>query len=290
MSPEEARSNAAAHIAAMAYQLRQDVIEMVHQGGSGHPGGSFSSAEILATLYWHVLKVDPSNPGWNERDRFILSKGHSAPILYAALGEKGYFDTTNFSRLRVIDSILQGHPDMNKTPGVDMTTGSLGQGLAAGLGMVLAGRRLERDYSVYVLLSDGEVQEGMVWETAMAAAHFGARRLTAIVDVNHLQTDGPTETIMTIEPLADKWRAFGWHVQAVEGHDVGALMDAFDDRDDGDTGQPRVLLCDTVKGKGVSYMENVTEWHSHAIDEEQREIALRELRDHEAAALGTTTT
>ena len=207
-----------ARIAAMAYQLRRDVVEMVHQGGSGHPGGSFSSAEIVATLYWHVLDVDPTNPRWEERDRFILSKGHSAPILYAALGEKGYFDTANFSKLRVIDSILQGHPDMNKTPGVDMTTGSLGQGLAAGLGMALAGRRLERGYAVYVLLSDGEVQEGMVWEAAMAAAHFKADRLTAIVDVNHLQTDGPTDTIMAIEPLADKWRAFGWHVQTVDGH------------------------------------------------------------------------
>ena len=290
MNKRETRSRTATAIAAMAYQLRQDVIEMVYQGGSGHPGGSFSSAEIVATLYWHVLKVDPANPSWDERDRFILSKGHSAPILYAALGERGYFDTANFSKLRVIDSILQGHPDMNKTPGVDMTTGSLGQGLAAGLGMALAGRRLERDYSVYVLLSDGEVQEGMVWETAMAAAHFGAHRLTAIVDVNHLQTDGPTETIMTVEPLADKWRAFGWHVQTVDGHDTAALVDAFDDRGDGDARKPRVLLCDTVKGKGVSYMENVTEWHSHAIDDEQREIALRELRAHQAAALGMATT
>jgi transketolase len=272
----------------MAYQLRCDVVEMVHQGGSGHPGGSFSSAEIVATLYWHVMHVDPTNPRWEERDRFILSKGHSAPILYAALGEKGYFDTAHFSKLRVIDSILQGHPDMNKTPGVDMTTGSLGQGLAAGLGMALAGRRLERDYTVYVLLSDGEVQEGMVWETAMAAAHFKAHRLTAIVDVNHLQTDGPTETIMTIEPLADKWRAFGWHVQTVDGHDVAALMDAFDERGTDGAGKPRVLLCDTIKGKGVSYMEKVTEWHSHAIDDAQREIALRELQAHQAAALGST--
>ena len=234
----------------MAYQLRQDVIEMVHQGGSGHPGGSFSSAEIVATLYWHVLKVDPANPSWDERDRFILSKGHSAPILYAALGEKGYFDTANFSKLRVIDSILQGHPDMNKTPGVDMTTGSLGQGLAAGLGMALAGRRLERDYSVYVLLSDGEVQEGMVWETAMAAAHFGAHRLTAIVDVNHLQTDGPTETIMTVEPLAEKWRAFGWHVQTVDGHDTAALMDTFDDRGDGDARKTACAVVRHRQGQG----------------------------------------
>ena len=211
---------------------------MVYHGGSGHPGGSFSAAEIVATLYWHVLRIDPTDPRWPDRDRFILSKGHSAPIVYAALGERGYFDVAHFHTLRLIDSILQGHPDWNKTPGIDMTTGSLGQGLAAGLGMSLAARHQDRDVRVYVLLSDGEVQEGMVWEAAMAAAHFRVGRLTAIVDVNHLQTDGPTETIMTIEPLAQKWRSFGWQVVEVDGHDVAALMDAFDAGDDVDDAAP----------------------------------------------------
>jgi transketolase len=231
------------------------------------------------------MRIDPARPDWPERDRFILSKGHSAPILYAALGEKGYFDRAHFRTLRQIDSILQGHPDLKRTPGVDMTTGSLGQGLAAGLGMALAARRLDQDFEVHVLLSDGELQEGMVWETAMAAAHFGAGNLTAIVDINHLQTDGPTETIMTIEPVADKWTAFGWQVQAVDGHDVAALIEAFDAQPRGSGTKPRVLLCDTVKGKGVSYMENVTEWHSHAIDDDQRRIAMAELDAH-VAALG----
>ena len=264
-------------ISAIAQQLRADVIEMVYHGGSGHPGGSFSAAEIVATLYWHVMRVDPDRPDWQERDRFILSKGHSAPILYAALMEKGYFGREHITTLRQIDSILQGHPDMRKTPGIDMTTGSLGQGLAAGLGMALAGRRLGLDYRVYVMLSDGELQEGMVWEAAMAAAHLGARALTAIVDLNRLQTDGPTETIMGVEPVADKWRAFGWHVEQVDGHDVAALIRAFDSAARWSDERPRALLCETVKGRGVSYMEGVTEWHSSAISDEQRQIALREL-------------
>ena len=277
VTPAEARRGEAARIAAMAQQLRRDVVDMVYHGGSGHPGGSFSAAEIVATLYWHVMRIDPSRPDWAERDRFILSKGHSAPIVYAALGEKGYFDQAHFMKLRVIDSILQGHPDMRKTPGIDMTTGSLGQGLAAGLGMALAGRLQGLDYRVYVLLSDGELQEGMVWETAMAAAHFRASRLTAIVDINRLQTDGPTASIMGIEPVADKWRAFGWDVLEVDGHDVTALLDAFATAASGADDRPRVILCETVKGKGVSFMEGVTEWHSSAISDEQREIALREL-------------
>lgn len=261
-----------------AYQLRIDVIDMVHLGGSGHPGGALSAADIIATLYWHVLRVDPSRPDWPDRDRFVMSKGHSAPILYAALAERGYFDRdTHIGTLRQIDSILQGHPCMLKTPGLDMSTGSLGQGLSVAVGMALGARLAGQGFQAYALLSDGEVQEGMVWEAAMAAAHHGVGNVTAIVDRNRLQVDGPTEEVMSIDPLDRKWAAFGWHVEVVDGHDIGALVDVFAERARRADGQPWVLLCDTVKGKGVSYMENVMEWHSHTIDAEQRALALAEL-------------
>lgn len=261
-----------------AYQLRMDVIDMIHFGGSGHPGGALSSADVMATLYWHVLRVDPARPDWPDRDRFVMSKGHSAPILYAALAERGFFDRdTHIKTLRQIDSILQGHPCMLKTPGLDMSTGSLGQGLSVAVGMALGARLGGQDFGAYALLSDGEQQEGMVWEAAMAAAHHGIGNVTAIVDRNHLQVDGPTEEVMSIEPLDEKWAAFGWHVEVVDGHDIGALVDVFEERARRADDQPWVLLCDTVKGKGVSFMENVMEWHSHAIDEEQRTAALSEL-------------
>ena len=265
-----------------AYQLRMDVIDLVHDGGSGHPGGALSSADIVAALYWHALRVDPARPQWQDRDRFVLSKGHSAPVLYAALCEKGYFDRSHLKTLRQIDSILQGHPCMLKTPGLDMSTGSLGQGLAVAVGMALGARLGSQGFHTYVLLSDGELQEGMVWEAAMAAAHHRVGNLTAIVDRNHLQVDGQTEQVMSIEPLADKWRAFGWHVVTLDGHDVGVLVDAFDERLRAVGDQPWVLLCDTVKGKGVSYMEDVMEWHSHTIDEGQYAQAMRELREQQA--------
>jgi transketolase len=261
-----------------AYQLRMDVVDMVHFGGSGHPGGALSSADIMATLYWHVLRVDPARPDWPERDRFVMSKGHSAPILYAALMERGYFEkAAHIKTLRQIDSILQGHPCMLKTPGLDMSTGSLGQGLSVAVGMALGARLAGQGFGAYALLSDGEVQEGMIWEAAMAAAHHGVGNVTAIVDRNHLQVDGPTEEVMSIDPLDQKWAAFGWHVEVVDGHDIGALVDVFAERARRADDQPWVLLCDTVKGKGVSFMENVMEWHSHTIDEEQRAAALAEL-------------
>jgi transketolase len=262
-----------------AFQIRMDVIDLVHQGGSGHPGGALSAADIIATLYWHVLRIDPASPSWPDRDRFVMSKGHSAPILYAALGEKGYFDLgTHIGSLRQIDSILQGHPCMLKTPGLDMSTGSLGQGLAVAVGMALGARLFGRDFQTYALLSDGEVQEGMVWEAAMAAAHHRVGNVTAIVDRNHLQVDGPTEEVMSIDPLGAKWEAFGWRVAEVDGHDIGALVDAFELRRREADDRPWVLLADTVKGKGVSFMENVMEWHSRTIDADEREAAIAELR------------
>lgn len=259
-----------------AYELRCDVIEMISQAGSGHPGGSLSAAEIIATLYWHVLRVDPTRPEWAERDRLVLSKGHAAPILYAALAHKGYFAREQLTTLRQLGSILQGHPDCRKTPGLDMTSGSLGQGLSVALGMALGARQGRKAFRVYCLLSDGETQEGMVWEAAMAAAHYQVGNLTALVDYNNLQVDGWIHEVMSIEPYADKWRAFGWEVLQVNGHDIPALLSAFATMQTV-TSRPSVLICRTTKGKGVSFMEDVMEWHASSITQAQRDQAIGEL-------------
>ncbi len=263
----------------IANHLRREVIEMIYHGGSGHPGGSLSAAEIVTVLYWHVLRVDPLNPAWEERDRFVLSKGHACPILYAALAHRGFFDCSLLRTLRQLDSSLQGHPDYCKTPGLDMTSGSLGQGLSIALGMALGARQAGAGFRVYALLSEGELQEGMIWEAAMAASHYRVNNLTAVVDYNNLQVDGPVNEVLSIEPLLDKWRAFGWHALMVEdGHDVAALLDAFDAREAArQEPQPWVIVCRTVKGKGVSFMENVMEWHASPISQEQCERALAEL-------------
>jgi transketolase len=208
----------------MAKQLRRDVITMIATAGSGHPGGSLSAADIVTALYFKVMRHDPKNPQWPDRDRFVLSKGHAAPILYAALAECGYFPVEELSTLRKLDSRLQGHTDRTLTPGVEMSAGSLGQGLSYGIGIALAGRLDKRDYQVYVLLGDGECEEGQVWEAAMFAPHHKVDRLTAIVDHNDLQLDGRVCDIMGIEPLADKWRAFNWHVLEINGHDMGEIL------------------------------------------------------------------
>jgi transketolase len=261
-----------------AYELRRDVVDMVYNAGSGHLGGSFSSAEIVATLYWHVMKIDPARPAWEERDRLVLSKGHCAPIIYAALARRGYFDPEILATFRRIGSILQGHPDFRKTPGLDMTSGSLGHGLSVGLGMALASRQSRIPFNVYVLMSDGEMQEGMVWEAAMAAAHYGVGNLTVFVDKNRLQVDGFVADIVGIDPLPDKWRAFGWEVLRTDGHDVAALLDAIGARWAAHApARPAVIICDTVKGKGVSWMENITEWHGGSLNDELRALALEEL-------------
>ena len=260
----------------LAYELRRDVINMIFHGGSGHPGGSFSIAEIIVALYWHAMRADPARPDWEDRDRLVLSKGHAAPMVYAALARRGYFAREHLWTLRHLGSILQGHPDCRKTPGLDMTSGSLGQGLSVALGMALGAKQACKDFHVYCLLSDGETQEGMVWEAAMAASHYGTGNLTAVVDRNNLQVDGWVNEVMGIEPYADKWRAFGWEVMEVEGHDLPSLCEALDA---GRRPRPRpcVLICRTVKGKGVSFMENVMEWHASPIGADLRDKALMDI-------------
>ncbi len=255
--------------------IRKDIIHMVSTANSGHPGGSLSAADLVAALYFHVMNVDPKKPNWPKRDRFILSKGHACPVLYAALAEKGYYEKKHLDTLRRFHSILQGHPDMKKTPGVDMTTGSLGNGLSIGIGMAMAAKTNNQDYRVYVMLGDGEIQEGVVWEAAMTAAHYKIDNIIAIIDDNGLQVDGYTNDIMNVSPIADKWKAFGWNVIEIDGHDMEQILDAFANAER--IGEPVVIVAKTVKGKGVSFMENICEWHGMAPDKKQTTIAIEEL-------------
>ena len=259
-----------------AYQLRRDILEMVTAAGSGHPGGSLSCVEILTTLFFHKLRYDPQNPSWEERDRFILSKGHAAPALYAVLAESGYFPREDLASLRKLGSYLQGHPDQRLTPGVEVSTGSLGQGFSFAQGMAMAGKMEGAPYRVYALTSDGEMEEGQIWEAALFAAHHHLDNLTAFVDVNGIQNDGFTKDILSTEPVADKWQAFGWHVAEVDGHSIPALLAAVDEASE-TRGQPSMIVCRTVKGKGVSFMENNPEFHGKAPNREQLAQALSEL-------------
>jgi len=277
------RREASSRVRAMANQLRRDIVAMTAAAGSGHPGGSLSAADIVAALYFHIMRVDPAHPDWPDRDRFVLSKGHAAPVLYAALAACGYFPREELSRLRRLGAMLQGHPDMKGTPGVEMSTGSLGQGLSAAVGMALAARLDGRAARVYVLLGDGELQEGQVWEAAMAAAHYRLDSITAFVDWNGLQIDGPVTEVMSPLPIADKWRAFGWEAQEIDGHDVDQIIDAAA-RAAGVKGRPSVIVARTVKGRGVEFMENVASWHGKAPSPEQAQRALAAL---EAAAATT---
>jgi transketolase len=261
----------------MAATIRCDIIEMICTAQAGHPGGSLSATDVVTALYFRVMRLDPNNPDWPDRDRFILSKGHACPVWYAALAERGYFDKAHLGTLRRLNSILQGHPDMRKTPGIDMTAGSLGQGLSAGLGMALSGKLRKKDYHVWVIIGDGETQEGSVWEAAMAAAKWKTDNLTAILDRNHLQNDDRVETEMPIEPLADKWRAFGWHVIEIDGHDMVQVVRALEGAKTV-KGMPTMIIAHTVKGKGVSFMEGVADWHGKAPCEEEAACALDEIR------------
>jgi transketolase len=259
-----------------ANTIRQDIIRMLGEAKSGHPGGSLSAADIVACLFFHELRLDPARPQWPERDRFVLCKGHAAPVLYAALAERGFFPKEELQGLRKLNRMLQGHPDMRKVPGVDMSTGSLGQGLSVANGMALAAKLDRKDYRVYALLGDGELAEGQVWEAVMAAAHYRLDNVTAIVDKNGLQIDGPVAEVLSSEPLPEKFSAFGWHVLETDGHDIEGLLAAFS-RAREEKKRPSVIIASTVKGKGVSFMENQVGWHGSTPNAEQEAQALREL-------------
>jgi transketolase len=261
----------------MAVIIRCDIIDMICTAAAGHPGGSLSAADVVTALYFRIMRLDPQNPDWPDRDRFILSKGHACPVWYAALAERGYFDKSHLKTLRQMGSILQGHPDMRKTPGIDMTAGSLGHGLSAGLGMALSGKLQKKDYHVFVIIGDGESQEGSIWEASMAAPNFKLDNLTAILDYNHLQNDYSVDDIMPIHPAVDKWQAFGWHVLDIDGHNMGQVVAALEEAKS-HKGKPTMIVANTVKGKGVSYMENVCEWHGRAPCQEEADRAIEELR------------
>lgn len=261
----------------IARDLRLDILEMTTRAGSGHPSSSFSAVEIVTALFFGgVLRYRAGEPDWPERDRFIMSKGHAAPLLYAALARAGYFPRSELGRLREIDSPVQGHPVQGLMPGVEATTGSLGQGLSVGLGHVLGGRLNRLDYRVYVLLGDGECEAGQVWEAAMAAAHFRAGNLVAILDYNKYQETGPISREMGLEPLVDKWRSFGWRVVEADGHTIADLLDTFDAlRGAGD--QPAIIIAHTVKGKGVGFVEADFTFHGRALTAEQAARARKEI-------------
>ena len=260
-----------------AVTIRQDILTMIHAAKAGHPGGSLSAVEMVTALYFHVLNIDPENPNWADRDRFVLSKGHACPVLYACLARRGFFDPAILPTLRSYHSILQGHPDMNKVPGLDMSSGSLGNGLSVGVGMALSAKLHNQDYTTYVLLGDGEIQEGMVWEAAMAASHHDLKNLVAIVDCNGVQINGWTNDIMAVEPLADKWRAFGWGVVEVNGHNMKDILTALHTAKT--LRRPTVILMRTVKGKGVSFMEDQAKWHGGCPSEEELVEAIAQIKE-----------
>jgi transketolase len=263
----------------IARRLRRHAIRMIAEANSGHPGGSLSAAEIVTALYFGgVLNHDPENPEWPDRDRFILSKGHGVPILYAALAERGYFPVDELLSLRQVDSRLQGHPVQGMTPGIEASTGSLGQGLSIGIGHAIAGRLDGKPFRTWVLLGDGECQEGQVWEAAMAGPNYELDTLTAIVDFNRYQLDGAVEDIQSLEPFADKWKAFGWNVLEIDGHDMAAVLEAMHTAV-GHRGQPTCIIATTVKGKGVTFMEHNNEFHGKAPNSEQLDVALTQLAE-----------
>ncbi len=261
----------------MANKLRLHVVEMTYAANSGHPGGSLSAADIISALYFKVMKHDPKNPNWEDRDRFILSKGHVAPVLYAALAESGYFPVEDLITLRQLGSKLQGHPVRGKVPGVEMSTGSLGQGLSMSCGIALAGKMDGKGYKVYCMLGDGELQSGQNWEAAMFAANYKLNNLIAIVDRNRLQICGDTEEVMSLEPLVDKWMAFGWDVIETDGHDIDKVVAAFEEAK-ADRDSPVVIIFNTVKGKGVSFMENNPGFHGKACNATEYKQAVEELK------------
>lgn len=253
--------------------LRRDVIKTVYLAKDGHPAPCMSAADIVASLYFEIMEIDPQNPSWEDRDRFILSKGHACPVLYAALARKGYFSPDELPKLRSLGAMLQGHPDMKKTPGIDATSGSLGNGISLGLGMALAARARKKDYQVYVLTGDGELQEGIIWEAVMAAKKFGTGNLTVFVDNNGMQSAGAVDKVSGLYPLLEKWQAFGWHCQEIDGHDISQILNAVDQARKV-TDRPSVIIARTIKGKGIPYMEGDNSWHKRVPTEEELHQAL----------------
>ena len=260
----------------MAAKIRIDVIRAVHAAGSGHPGGSLSAADIVTALYFKEMNIDPENPKMEGRDKFILSKGHAGPVQYAALGERGYYPVEDMMSLRKIGSNFQGHPNMHKVPGIEMSTGSLGQGISASVGMALANKMDKNPGRVYTLLGDGEIQEGIVWEAAMSAAHYGLDNLCAILDWNGLQIDGKNDDVMTVKPVDEKFAAFGWNVVVIDGHNFDEIFDAFD-KARACKGKPTVIIAKTHKGQGVSFMADNAGWHGKAPSDEEARKAVEEL-------------
>ena len=264
-------------LAVTACKVRMGVIEGVHGAKAGHPGGSLSAADVFTYLYFKELKIDPKNPRWEDRDRFVRSKGHTAPGLYAALANRGFFPVEDLPTLRHIDSYLQGHPNMNTVPGIDMSTGSLGQGVSTAVGMALAAKITGKDYRTYTLLGDGEIQEGQVWEAFMSAAHYKLDNLLVIIDNNGLQIDGAVADVMSPYPIDEKMRAFGFNVICINGNDLDEIDAAFLAARNC-KGKPTAIVMKTTKGKGVSYMENKAGWHGKAPNDEEYEIAMSELK------------
>ncbi|VDN48901.1 putative transketolase N-terminal section [Petrocella atlantisensis] len=267
-----------AYLEEKARELRTTILTMIHAAGSGHPGGSLSAADYVTVLYYDEMHIDPQNPKMEDRDRFILSKGHSCPVLYSVLAQKGYYDYEIIHTLRKFGSILQGHPDMNKVPGVDMTTGSLGQGLSVGAGMAIGLKSTNNSARVFVSLGDGEINEGQVWEAACTASKYKLDNLVAIVDFNGIQNDSFTKDIMPMDNIADKWKSFGWEVMVCDGHDISDLVKTFEEmKAFRHAGRPICIVANTIKGKGVSFMEHVPMWHGVAPNKEEFTQALSEI-------------
>ena len=261
----------------VAQEVRLNIIDMIYTAQSGHPGGALSAADIVTALYFDIMKFDPKNPKWSDRDRFILSKGHACPVWYACLAMKGFFLMEELKTLRKINSILQGHPDKLKTPGVDMTTGSLGQGLSLGVGMALEGKLVKKDFHIFVVVGDGELNEGMIWEAAASAHKYHLDNLVAIVDLNHLQMDGFTEEVMPMEPIDKKFESFNWEVMTIDGHNMEEILLALE-KAKTIKGKPICIIANTVKGKCVDFMENIREWHGMAPNEKQYKKAIECIR------------
>jgi transketolase len=278
-SCEESHQDKIVRLKKIARQIRKDIVRMVYEAGpdrKGHPGGALSAVDIVTALYFDIMNIQPENPTWPDRDRFILSKGHASPVIYTALANRGFFSKDKYRSFRKVNGMLQGHPDMRKIPGIDMTSGSLGHGLAAGLGMALSAKIDKKDFQVFVMLGDGECQEGLVWEAVMSAPTFGADNLTAIVDLNRLQSCDLVENTIPLDPFGIKWMAFGWNVLEIDGHNMEEIVSALELAVFG-KGKPTVILANTVKGKGVSFMEDDNSWHQKAPNRKEFEQAMAEL-------------